>query len=71
MFYDGSKRKYSFTTGENKMTKIKKCVCSHEWQDRKYGDKNRVANQTTGSGGSPGWRCTVCGKEIVAQVKKK
>jgi hypothetical protein len=40
------------------MTKIKKCECKHDYQDKKYGKGNRVMNSTV-----DGWRCTVCGKE--------
>lgn len=39
---------------------IKRCVCEHEYQDKKYGKKNRVCNKTA----KDKWRCTVCGKEI-------
>jgi len=36
-------------------TAIKPCVCEHPYQDRRYGHKMRVMNQTV-----KGWRCTVC-----------
>lgn len=44
---------------------IKKCVCKSEYQDRRYGFGNRVANQ----GKDGGYRCTVCGKAIVGKIK--
>ena len=46
---------------------IKKCVCKHEYQDSQYGAGNRVVNELKASG----YRCTVCGKEIVAPVAAK
>ena len=45
---------------------IKKCVCRHAYQDKMYGDGNRVCNQK-----SDGYRCTVCGKEVVSLSKDK
>ena len=48
---------------------IKKCTCSHAYQDQKYGSKMRVANQMAKE--TPTWRCTVCGKEIGAGSTKK
>ena len=38
--------------------KIVKCTCEHEFQDKKYGYKMRMANPT-----EKGCRCTVCGKD--------
>jgi len=46
---------------------IKKCVCSHVFQDAKYGPGMRVANQTA----SGGFVCTVCGKLISSAPKPK
>ena len=43
-------------------TKILKCDCEHEYQDKKYGHKMRVHNQTQKEDGMI-YRCTVCGKE--------
>lgn len=37
---------------------IRKCVCKHEFQDRRYGPRKRVHNPTKDK-----WRCTVCLKE--------
>ncbi len=41
------------------MTKIIKCDCQHEDQDKMYGKGNRVHNETRGGK----WRCTICKKE--------
>jgi len=46
---------------------VKACVCSHEYQDKKYGKGMRVHNPKKGGGSS----CTVCGRtEGVATLKK-
>ena len=42
------------------MVVIKQCTCTHEFQDKTYGKRMRVCNETKGSRA----RCTVCGKEI-------
>ncbi len=39
---------------------IKRCDCKNEYQDRRYGKKNRVHNERSNK---QGYRCTVCGKE--------
>jgi len=36
--------------------KVIKCSCKHEYQDKKYGKGNRMANAC-----DKGHRCTVCG----------
>lgn len=41
-------------------TKVKKCTCQHEEQDKIYGLKNRLMNPMDKDGK---YRCTVCGKE--------
>lgn len=41
-------------------TTIKKCLCEHAFQDKKYGSQNRVCNLNM-KGES---ECTVCGKII-------
>jgi hypothetical protein len=46
---------------------IKKCVCTHAWQDKKYGEGNRVANEMKNGN----YRCTVCGKEMMSFEPKK
>lgn len=46
-------------------TRVKRCTCSHDFQDRRYGKGKRLFNKTTGRGNSIGWRCTVCGKDII------
>ena len=44
-------------------TKIMNCVCDHEFQDKRYGKKKRVHNETGKDGAGSGvWRCTVCGR---------
>ncbi len=56
---------------------IMTCVCSHPFQDRRYGDKKRVANETgasaksSGQGQNTGHRCTVCGKSIIKPIRIK
>jgi hypothetical protein len=43
---------------------IKKCTCSHEYQDAKHGEGMRVMNETAkDANGSSSWRCTVCERE--------
>lgn len=54
---------YMFTyLGGEAMTKtvIKGCVCSNEYQDKKYGKQQRVMNTCTKVVGT--YRCTVCGR---------
>jgi len=42
-------------------TKVLKCTCQHEFQDRKYGAGMRVHNYARSANGKTGgWRCTVC-----------
>ena len=45
---------------------IKKCNCTHAYQDKIYGKKQRVFNETKqGARGATGsYRCTVCGREV-------
>ena len=45
---------------------IKKCVCKHDYQDRRYGFGNRVVNKENDGG----YRCTVCGKTILSSKPK-
>ena len=45
---------------------IIRCVCAHEYQDRRYGDGKRV--HTVGQkdrSGDPPYYCTVCGKKNI------
>lgn len=42
---------------------IKKCTCTHTFQDKKYGRKLRVHNKAVKKGSSDVYRCTVCGNE--------
>ena len=44
-------------------SKILKCTCKHEYQDKHYGEKMRVHNEITNKTNVHNWRCTVCGKE--------
>ncbi len=39
-------------------TKVMKCTCKHEYQDKHYGKDLRVHNMAIGK--VKGWRCTVC-----------
>jgi len=48
---------------EHRPSKILRCFCEHEYQDKKYGKKNRVHNWgPMCSNRNPGYRCTVCGQ---------
>ena len=40
--------------------KVVSCSCEHGYQDKKYGNKKRVANLTQGDKAKPKHRCTVC-----------
>lgn len=43
---------------------IKKCSCTHEFQDQTYGQGMRVMNPAGKAGGEAKfYHCTVCGKE--------
>lgn len=44
-------------------TKVKKCTCKNEGQDKIYGDGNRLFNQTSKTAGQDKaiYKCTVCG----------
>ncbi len=44
------------------MTKIIKCNCKHEWQDKTYGQGNRVGNLIKQNAKGTDYRCVVCGK---------
>ena len=45
-------------------TKISRCDCKHSFQDKIYGQGNRVFNMLPlVNGKTPEGRCTVCGKE--------
>ena len=48
----------------NMPTKLKKCTCKDEFQDKRYGKGRRVMNQAPAKGAMPNrYRCTVCGEE--------
>jgi hypothetical protein len=46
-------------------TKVIKCTCESEYQDRVYGTNNRLGNKTDKSSNKDRqtYRCTVCKKE--------
>ncbi len=45
-------------------TKIIKCTCNSEFQDKMYGENQRVMNAAFKKGAEPKrYRCTSCGKE--------
>jgi hypothetical protein len=45
-------------------TRVIKCNCKHEYQDKQYGSGNRVHNPTKKGGtGAIIYRCTACNKE--------
>ena len=48
---------------------IKKCTCKNQFQDKEYGDGQRVCNTT--DRGDGGVRCTVCGSIIENKRDKK
>ena len=43
-------------------TKIMRCGCPHEYQDKEYGKMKRLHNEA-GQGRDKAWTCTVCGKK--------
>jgi len=44
---------------------IKKCICKHEYQDKKYGSGMRVCNARKAKQGNRViYRCTVCERDI-------
>lgn len=43
------------------MTKIIRCTCEHDYQDKKHGKGKRVGNKIAKDGNY--YRCTVCIKE--------
>lgn len=46
-------------------TKVIACDCDHEYQDKLYGNRQRVHNMTTDGKDQAMkvWRCTVCDKQ--------
>jgi hypothetical protein len=44
-------------------TVIKKCDCKSDYQDKQYGQGNRVHNVKGAKGKEDTYSCTVCGKE--------
>ena len=51
-------------------SKVMKCSCKHEFQDSVYGKNMRVFNPI-GKSQDRGYRCTVCGKEMLTGSSKK
>ena len=49
-------------------TKIIKCTCKNEFQDKQYGSKQRLANVNEKEDAST---CTVCGAKINQTTSKK
>lgn len=49
---------------------IKACTndCVHDYQDRRYGKGMRVVTEMYDK---KGYRCTVCGKEILTNIDRK
>ena len=39
---------------------VMSCHCNHEWQDKRYGNKQRVFNVAKDKQGGLYGRCTVC-----------
>jgi len=48
---------------------IKKCFCSNQYQDNRYGQHMRVANPQKRGTGPQEYRCTVCGRTITRDAK--
>ena len=48
------------------MTKILKCTCKHQQQDRLHGTGKRVFNLTLIKSSPPTYRCTVCDTQKTA-----
>ena len=42
-----------------KVPKVMECVCSHEWQDKRYGKSQRLMNPMK----EGKYRCSVCHRE--------
>jgi hypothetical protein len=49
-------------------TKIIKCTCKNDFQDREYGKQQRLANVNEAETSST---CTVCGNKISQLTSKK
>lgn len=43
-------------------TNVKRCKCKHDFQDKTYGEGQRVHNRVPGESKEKcKWRCSVCG----------
>lgn len=49
------------------MIVIKKCTCTHAFQDKQFGLGKRAHNLCVKDGSNKGLRCTVCGNAKGAQ----
>lgn len=49
-------------------TKTIKCTCRHDFQDKEYGNQQRIANINEKEDSAT---CTVCGNKIGLTSKKK
>ena len=47
---------------------IVKCTCINSYQDKKYGNKMRIANATQKT---DTYRCTVCDSIIIKNITKR
>lgn len=52
------------------MSKVLKCSCKSDFQDKTYGKNMRLFNEI-GKDGTGGYRCTVCGKDSKEGGSKK
>lgn len=48
-------------------TRIMKCLCYHEYQDKIYGKNMRIFNM---KGDGERWTCTVCRNEVYRAKRK-
>lgn len=44
-------------------SKILKCDCKHDFQDKEYGKGKRLHNMMVKKGNMQHYRCIICGKE--------
>lgn len=54
-------------------TKVLRCVCTHDYQDRLYGAGMRLFNRMVPTTNSYPFRCTACGREqsFIKEKEKK
>jgi hypothetical protein len=46
-------------------SKIMKCTCENEFQDKEHGKGNRVFNSCGKDKATAGWRCTACARKVL------